>query len=157
MTYLGFHGDGRWGSWSVSHAFYQAFGNDDDNLVAQRLTGSAVAPVDINARMAALELSRDADWYRYRGSFYYASGDNGTPGKATGFDTITDNPNLAGGPFMFWTQQKTAVAAADGQLVISEKFSLLPNLRSKFTDRANFVNPGVILVNGGVDLRVSPR
>jgi hypothetical protein len=157
VIYLGYHGDGRWGSWSVSHAFYQAFGKDDDNLVSQKLTGSVVAPVDVNARMAALELSRDADWYRYRGSFYYASGDSGNPGKATGFDTITDNPNLAGGQFMFWTQQKTAVAAGDGQLVISEKFSLLPNLRSKFTDRANFVNPGLMLVNGGIDLRVSPR
>ena len=32
-----------------------------------------------------------------------------------------------------------------------------PNLRSKFTDRANFVNPGLLLVNGGVDLRLSPK
>ena len=96
------------GPLSVSHAFYQAFGTDDDNAVARTLTGAAAAPVDISARMAALELSRDADWRRYRFSFFYASGDNAADaGKATGFDAITDNPNLAGGQFMFWDQQKT--------------------------------------------------
>lgn len=161
VTYLGFHGDGKWGAWSVSHAFYQAFGKDDDNAVAFRLGRGTAAPVTIAAQMAAVELSKDADWLRYRLSGYYASGDDGSdPTKATGFDTISDNPNLAGGQFMFWTQQKTAAAAAaanTGPLVISEKFSLLPNLRSKFGDRANFVNPGLMLVNGGVDMRLSPR
>lgn len=157
VTYAGFHGDGKWGAWSVSHAFYQAFGTDDDNAVARRLAGGSAAPVTIAAQMAALELSKDADWLRYRLSGYYASGDDGSdPSKATGFDTISDNPNLAGGQFMFWSQQKTAAATAAAPLVVSEKFSLLPNLRSKFGDRANFVNPGLMLVNGGIDLRLSP-
>src|SRR5207245_2088291 len=58
----------------------------------------------------------------------------------------------------FWTQQKTAVAALPlGGGILSEKFSLLPNLRSKFVDRSNFVNPGLILLNGGVDFHVSPQ
>ena len=87
----------------------------------------------------------------------YASGDDRSdPGTARGFDTITDNPNLAGGQFMFWTQQKSAVALGGSPQIISEKFSLLPNLRSKFGDRANFVNPGLMLVNGGLDMRLSP-
>ena len=33
----------------------------------------------------------------------------------------------------------------------------MPTLRTKFTDRANFVNPGLMLINGGVDLRISPK
>jgi len=109
--------------------------------------------------MAALELSKDADWKRYRVSLFYASGDNGSDAsKARGFDSITDNPNIAGGQFMFWTQQKTAVGGLPiGGGILSEKFSLLPSMRSKFTDRSNFVNPGIIVLNGGVDLRVSPQ
>ena len=164
VTYAGFHGDGKWGNWGVSQAFYQAFGHDSDNAVASRLSG-APAPVTINAQMAALELSRDADWRRYRGSFFYASGDNRSdPARAHGFDSITDNPNLAGGQFMFWTQQATKTADLAASLkgsplqgLLSEKFSLLPSLRSKFLDRANFVNPGLLLANGGVDLRLSPQ
>ena len=153
-TYVGFHGDGKWGPWSISHAFYEAIGKDDDNRIAHQLTGKT-APVDINAQMAAVEISRDADWKRFRGSLFYASGDDRSdPTKAKGFDGITDNPNLAGGQFMFWDQQASKVTGLP--VVLSEKFSLLPNLRSKFTDRSNFVNPGLVLLNGGVDLRLSP-
>ena len=117
--------------------------------------------MDISASMAALELSRDADWKRYRLSLFYASGDDRSdPTKAKGFDSITDNPNFAGGQFMFWTQQATKVNGlnANGLAagLLAEKFTLLPSLRSKFTDRSNFVNPGLLLLNAGVDLRMSP-
>jgi len=178
VTYLGFHGDGRWGAWSVNHAFYQAFGTTPSNNVTKTLDPNSPQELSVNARMAAFELSRDADWKRYRFSAYYASGDNRSdPAKATGFDTITDNPNLAGGAFMFWTQQLFVPAIpppptpanpsappgnptpppAGGKLPpLKEKFSLLPNLRSKFADPSNFVNPGVMLVNAGVDFRLSP-
>jgi hypothetical protein len=157
VTYAGFHGDGRWGNWAVSHAFYQAFGTDATPGIARQITPGAPAEVDISAQMAAIELARDADWLRYRLSAYYASGDDGSdPGTATGFDTITDNPNLAGGQFMYWTQQKTAASFTGRAQTISEKFSLLPNLRSKFGERSNFVNPGLMLVNAGIDMRLSP-
>ncbi|HEV3140683.1 MAG TPA: carboxypeptidase-like regulatory domain-containing protein [Vicinamibacterales bacterium] len=157
--YLGVHGDGRAGGWAISHAFYQVLGTDDNNHIRQALNGNQrPAPVDINARMAALELSRDADWKRYRVSLFYASGDDGADAtKAKGFDSIMDNPNLAGGQFMFWTQQATNVSLTAGNSVLSDKFSLVPSLRSKFLDRSNFVNPGLILINGGVDVRLSPQ
>jgi hypothetical protein len=103
-------------------------------------------------------LSWDADWKRYRFSCFYASGDNAVKtGKATGFDSITDNPNLAGGQFMFWDQQKTFVDGLPLSNLLKINFSLFPSLRNKFTERANFVNPGLMLVNGGVDLRLSPK
>lgn len=149
--YLGWHGDGRCGAWNLSHALYQVFGTDDANLLAERA-------VDINARMAALELSRDVDWWRYRLSFFYASGDNDLrDDRGTGFDAISDNPNLAGGAFMFWTQQKSVLRGPPRARTLSDKFSLLPNLRSKFEDRANFVNPGLVLGGVGLDLRLSPK
>jgi len=156
VVYAGFHGDGKWGPLSVSHAYYEAFGHDDDNAVARALTGAASAPIDISARMAAVELSWDADWKRYRFSWFYSSG-AASAGNGSGFDSITDNPNLAGGQFMFWDQQKATVDGLPLANLLKNNFSLLPNLRGKFNQRSNFVNPGLMLVNGGVDLRLSPK
>ena len=72
---------------------------------------SAIAAVFLcssstNARMAALELSIDKDWMRYKVSGFYQSGD-GDPGdgKGRGFDSIFDNVNFAGGPFSFFVHQ----------------------------------------------------
>jgi hypothetical protein len=149
VAYLGFHGDGRIGSWAIDHAFYQAWGRDDFNRLARRR-------VNINAQMAALELSRDRDWLRYRGSFFFASGDKDlNDDKANGFDMISDNPNFAGGGFQFWTQQATVLGGGRG--ILTNKFSLLANLRNKFTQRSNFVNPGLLLVNIGADFRLTPK
>jgi hypothetical protein len=149
VSYLGFHGDGKWGRLNVNHAFYQAFGRDKRN----RFSG---ARESINAQMAAFEGSLDRDWVRWRGSFFFASGDGDVgDGTARGFDMIQDNPNFAGGPFQFWTQQATVVGGAAG--LLKNKFSLLPNLRNKFNDRANFVNPGLLLWNAGADFRVTPK
>jgi hypothetical protein len=156
VVYAGFHGDGKWGPLSVSHAYYEAFGQDDDNAVARALTGAGSAPIDISARMAAVELSWDADWKRYRFSWFYGSG-AASADKGSGFDSITDNPNLAGGQFMFWDQQKATVDGLPLANLLKNTFSLLPNLRGKFNQRSNFVNPGLMLVNGGVDLRLSPK
>ncbi len=148
VGYLGWHGDGRLGGWNISHAFYQALGRDGRSGISSRSES-------IDARMAALELSRDADWLRYRFSAFYASGDgNPKDGQARGFDAIMDNPNFAGGQFMFWDQQASTLP---GLGIVSNKFSLLPSLRNKFTDRSNFVNPGLLALTAGVDLRVSPR
>jgi hypothetical protein len=155
-TYVGFHGDGHWGGISVSHAFYQVFGHDDDNTLAVAL--KRPTHLTINARMAAIELSHDSDAVRLRGSFFYASGDSGSdPSKAGGFDAIEDNPELAGGQFSFWTQQAIKVPGLAGGGLLTQRFSLLPDLRDKFSQRSNFLNPGVMLVNGGVDFRLMPQ
>ena len=134
--YLGWAGDGHIGRLNVTHAFYEAFGHDDFNGLAGR-------PVDINAQMAALEVSYDRDWMRYKASFFYASGDdNATDGTAHGFDTIVDNPNFTGGPFSFWARQGFNLG---GTMVnLKQRNSLVPDLRTSKTEgQANFVNPGV--------------
>jgi hypothetical protein len=149
VAYFGFHGDGRIGSWAIDHAFYQALGHDAFNRLARR-------DVSINAQMAALEVSRDSDWLRYRVSYFFASGDKDlNDRKANGFDMISDNPNFAGGAFQFWTQQATVLGGGRG--ILTNKFSLLANLRNKFTQRSNFVNPGLMLVNLGADFRLTPK
>ena len=74
--YYGLTGDGHFGRINVTHAFYQVLGTDKFNEIAGKKTS-------INAQMAALELSLDKDWVRYRLSFFYASGDkNPTDGTA---------------------------------------------------------------------------
>ena len=148
--YLGWGGDGHIGRINVSHQFYQALGRDEFNNLAGH-------GVDINAQMAALEISYDRDWARYKASFFYASGDhNATDGTATGFDTIVDNPNFTGGPFSFWSRQGFNLG---GTLVnLKTPSSLVPDLRTSKTEgQANFVNPGVYIFGLGAEFDVTPK
>ena len=148
--YLGWGGDGHIGPINISHQFYEALGHDDFNGLAGR-------PVDINAQMAALEISYDRDWARYKASFFYASGDNNaTDGHATGFDTILDNPNFTGGPFSFWTRQGFNLG---GTMVnLKTPSSLVPNLRTSKTEgQANFVNPGIFIFGLGAEFDMTPK
>src|SRR5262249_45997135 len=131
-----------------NHAFYWALGHDSLNPIANR-------PQDISAQMAALELSYDRDWLRFRTSVFWSSGDeNPSNGHARGFDSILDNPNFAGGEFSYW--QRQAIGLLGVNLVNRE--SLVPDLRaSKFEGQSNFVNPGLFLLNFGVDADVTPK
>jgi hypothetical protein len=154
--YLGWASNGHIRRLNVSHAFYQALGHDDFNAIAGRR-------VDINARMGALELSMDRDWARYRASFFYSSGDSSsrsgssrTDGTARGFDSIVDNTHFAGTDFSFWDSEGIRLTGTGIALV--SPASLLPNLRAnKEEGQANFVNPGLILVNLGADFNLTPK
>lgn len=146
--YLGFTGDGHFGRWNISHALYQAFGRDSNSqLAGQR--------INLNAQMAALELSLDRDWQRYLVSVFYASGDgNPLDGTGTGFDGILDAPAFAGGPFSFWNTQGIRLLGIN----VVQRNSLIPNLRSsKFEGQANFVNPGLFLLNAAYEAEVTPK
>lgn len=148
--YYGLAGDGHFGKVNLTHAFYQVLGTDKFNEIAGRR-------VNIDGQMAAVELSLDKDWLRYRLSFFYASGDKDPrDGTATGFDTIFDNPNFAGGFFSFWDREGLQLTSTGVGLM--SPGSLVPDLRtSKMEGQANFVNPGLFLYNGGVDIDISPR
>jgi hypothetical protein len=148
--YYGLTGDGHFGKLNLTHAFYQVLGHDKFNEIAGRR-------VDINAQMAAAELSLDRDWLRYRLSFFYASGDKDPrDGSARGFDTIFDNPNFAGGFFSFWDREGIRLTSTGVGLV--SPGSLVPDLRSSKTEgQANFVNPGLFLYNAGVDIDITPK
>ncbi|HLY37875.1 MAG TPA: hypothetical protein VKU61_07555 [Candidatus Binatia bacterium] len=150
VGYLGWTGDGHIGRFGITHAFFEAVGRDTHNPIAQRAQ-------DINAQMAAIELSYDRDWLRFKSSFLWASGDdNPEDGKAHGFDSIFDNPEFAGGPFSFWQRQGIKLTGTNVNLV--NRFSLLPDLRSsKDEGQANFVNPGLFLFNVGVSGRLTPK
>jgi carboxypeptidase family protein len=148
--YYGLTGDGHIGRLNITHAFYQVLGHDKFNELAGKR-------VDINAQMAAVELSLDKDWIRYRTSFFYSSGDKDPrDGSARGFDTIFDNPNFAGGFFSFWNREGIRLTGTGVGLV--QGGSLVPSLRtSKIQGQANFVNPGLFLYNAGVDIDITPK
>jgi hypothetical protein len=149
-AYLGWTGNGHFGPLNISHAFYEALGADSLNPIAGRR-------VTINAQMAAAEISLDKDWVRYKVSAFYASGDgNPRDGRATGFDTIVDDPSFAGGTFSFWDRE--ALRLPGTGIALTPGDSLLPSLRtSKEEGQANFVNPGIFLVNAGANFDLTPK
>src|SRR5204863_7228900 len=97
--YLGWAGDGHIGRLNISHAFYEVLGEDGFNCIAQQR-------VSINAQMAALELSIDKDWLRFKLSGFYENGDdNPRNSHANGFDTIFVKTFFVGGTVSFFVYQ----------------------------------------------------
>jgi hypothetical protein len=146
--YIGWAGDGHFGRINVTHAIYHVIGDDDFNQIAGR-------NININAQMAALELSIDKDWMRFKASGLYASGDaNPLDDRGKGFDAIIDQPFFAGGPFSYWQQQSIGLPG----VALVHKFSFLPSLRTnKLEGQSNFVNPGLFLLNGGYEAEITPK
>jgi hypothetical protein len=148
--YLGWAGDGHIGRLNISHALYQVFGEDGFNGIAQQR-------VSINAQMAALELSIDKDWLRFKLSGFYASGDsNPRDSDARGFDTIFDKPFFVGGPFSFFVHQGFNLGGTS--VNFKQRDSLVIDLRtSKSEGQSNFVNPGTIILGYGTDAEITPK
>jgi len=148
--YLGWTGDGHIGWLNIDHAFYQVLGEDS-------LNGIAGQRVDINAQMAALELSVDKDWMRHKLSIFYASGDsNPTDSTATGFDTVFDRPFFIGGPFSYFSHQGFNLAGT--AVNFKQRDSLVIDFRtSKSEGQANFVNPGALIFGYGLDADILPK
>ena len=146
--YIGVGTDGHIGRVNVVSQFYQVLGRDSLNPIAN-------CPQEIDAQMAALELSIDRDWVRFRSSYFYASGDDDpNDHDAEGFDTILDNPNFAGGEFSYWQRQQIKLFGVN----LKQQKSLVPDLRSSKTQgQSNFVNPGLHLANFGIDFEITPK
>jgi len=146
--YLGWAGDGHIGRVNVNHALYYVFGQDRRNPIAGR-------DVDIGAYLAAIELSYDIDWLRPKVSLLYASGD-GDPedGQGEGFDGIFDNPFFAGGPGSFYQSQAVRLFGVD----LTSARSFYNDLAgTKAEGQSNYVNPGLLLLNAGLDAEITPK
>jgi len=150
VGYFGWLGSGHIRRLNLTHAFYQAVGEDTFNPIAGRR-------VTVNAQMAAAEISYDKDWIRYRISTFYTSGDAKLrDSRARGFDSIVDLPNFAGGLFSFWNRE--GVRLLGSGILLTTPGSLIPSLRaSKEEGQANFVNPGIFLANAGTDFEITPK
>jgi hypothetical protein len=148
--YIGLTGNGHLGRFNVSNAFYQVLGHDDLNPIAGRY-------VSIDAQMAALEVSYDKDWMRFRSSFFFASGSRDPRSSvARGFDSIVEAQTFAGGIFSFFNREGIRLTGTGVALTSPESF--LPDLRaSKEEGQSNFVNPGIVLGNVGADFDLTPK
>ncbi len=146
--YVGWTGEGHFGRWNITHALYRAFGTESQNAIAARST-------KIEARLAAVELSLDIDWWRPRVFALYASGDSDPrDGEAKGFDAIVDAPAFGGGGFSFWNTQGLKFVGTS----LTNPGSPLADLQtSKTQGQANFVNPGVLLLGAAVDAELTPK
>ena len=132
-----------------------ALGSSDVTDQLGSLNPLAAQTEIINAQMAAVELSYDRDWVRFRSSLFYATGDSDPfSTHATGFDMILDNPNFAGGQFSYWQRQQIKLFGVE----LTNRFSLVPDLRATKTEgQPNFVNPGLQLINLGVDAEITQK
>lgn len=150
IGYIGLNTDGHLGRINLTSSYYFALGQDQRNPIAGRYQR-------VRAHMAAAEASMDRDFLRFRLSGFFASGDrNPTDNVATGFDAILDDPNFVGGQFSFWNRVGIPLAGTAVGLV--QPNSVLPSLRSSKTQgQANFVNPGIVIANGGVDAELTQR
>ena len=119
-------------------------------------TSSPASRNDINAQLAAVELSRDYDWLRFRVSALYASGDDSPrDGTARGFSSIVDAESFAGGEFSFFNREGIRLTGTGVALNAGDSF--LPDLRSsKDEGQSNFNNPGLYLYNAGADAKLLP-
>ena len=147
-VYFGLAGDGHWGRYNLTNQFYW--------VVRPRQHEPAGQPPADDQRPDG----RDRGLVRPRlgavsPSFFYASGDgNINNSHATGFDTILDAPNFAGGQFSFWNRQQIGLQGVN----LVQRLSLVPDLRSsKIQGQANFVNPGLILPTFGMDFDLTPK
>ena len=150
VGYIGWLGSGHIKRINLTHVFYQAVGEDTFNPIAGK-------PVTVNAQLAAAEFSYDRDWVRYRVSAFYTSGDaNPRDSRARGFDSILDLDTFAGGLFSFWNRE--GIRLTGSGVLLTTPGSLIPSLRaSKDEGQANFVNPGIFLVNAGADFDITPK
>ncbi len=151
VTYLGLNGDGHVGRWNISASGYYAFGDETPSVFVD-------ANTDISAFFGALEVSRDFDWIRLKGTAVYGSGD-GDPydDKATGFDAIFENPLIAGADTSFWIRQAFPLIGG-GRIALSGQNGLLNSMRpSKGQGQSNFTNPGIVLLGVGADFDVTPK
>jgi hypothetical protein len=157
VHYIGLTGDGHFGRINVNHAFYEALGHDYFNPIANSTFPLTNFRRDVNAQMAALELSIDKDWIRYRVSAFFSSGAR-NPNSTTerGFDSIMDNPNFAGGFFSFWIREGIRLLSTG--VGLTEGNSLIPSLQSSKTEgQSNFVNPGIFIYNAASDFKILPK
>ena len=149
--YLGYNGEGHIDRLNLSVSGYLALGRDRNSFFTSK-------PANIRAFFIATEPSYDFNYFRFRLSGVYASGD-GDPYNNTegGFDAILENPLIAGSDTSYFIRQGIPFIGGGRAVSFSGRNGLLNDLRSsKDEGQSNFNNPGTIIAGGGVDIDVLP-
>jgi hypothetical protein len=146
-VYFGNTMNGHLGRWIFNPAVYGVAGKAD-HVVA----GNPVRH-DVLAWMGLADLEYPLDFVKFRLGYSYVSGDS-NPNDNTdhGFDSISDAVQLFGGPISYFVGENIKFGAGD--LVRANSF--LPSFRNG-NQQANYVNPGLQLMNAGMDVTFSPR
>jgi hypothetical protein len=144
--YVGFTTNGRLGRFNVNTAAYYVFGDSAQNTPSRRSE-------DISAGMALAQVAYPIGWVAPRLAAAWASGDHDpTDGKATGFDSVFDNVAFGGGQFSYLYGEKIQF----GNATVLRGNSVFPSLRGA-NATSQYVNPGVIAINPGIDMVLTPK
>jgi hypothetical protein len=151
VVYLGYAADGRIGRINLTGQLYGALGEDRNSFFTSE-------KAKIAAWFAAAEASYDVDFWRFRVSGLYASGD-GDPFDNTenGFSAIFENPIFAGADTSYRIRQSIPFAGGGRAIVLNGRNAILNDLRSsKEQGQSNFNNPGTVLLGVGADADLTP-
>ncbi len=146
-VYFGNTMNGHLGRWIFNPAVYGVAGKAD-HVVA----GNPIRH-DVLAWMGLADLEYPLDYVKFRLGYTYVSGDS-NPNDTTdhGFDSISDAVQLFGGPISYLVGENIKFGAGD----LDRANSFYPSLRGG-NAQANYVNPGLQLMNAGMDVTFSPR
>lgn len=144
--YVGFTANGHLERFNIASAFYYVFGDTAQNTPDKRGQG-------ISAGMAFTQVAYPVAFVAPRLAGIWASGDRDpTDLRATGFDSVFDNVAIGGGQFSYLFGEKIQL----GNTTLLRGNSVFPSLRGA-NATSQFVNPGIIAVNPGVDVAVTPK
>ena len=144
--YVGVATNGRLGRFNVNSAVYYVFGETADNTPNRRRQ-------DINAGMVFAQAAYPIAFVAPRLAVAWATGDHDPNDKhATGFDSVFDNVAFGGGQFSYLFGEKVQL----GNTTLFRGNSIFPSLRAA-NATSQFVNPGILAVNPGLDVAVTPK
>ncbi len=146
--YIGTTLNGNLGRFIFNPAIYGVFGTADHLIDGEKVQH------DVRAWTTVLDLEYPIDFWKLRVGYVYESGENGnsTSKTDTGFDAISDAVTLFGGPISYWVGEDIKYGKGD----FTRANSFDPSLRG-VNNQANYINPGLQLVNTGFDATVTPR
>jgi hypothetical protein len=145
--YLGATFNGVFGRSQFNPAAYVVFGHAD------QIVGGATERHSVAAFTALADWRFPLDFWTFRAGYLFASGDsNPADTRDTGFDAISDGVALFGGPLSYWVGENIRFGRGD----FVRANSAFPSLRGA-NGPVNHINPGLHLVNAGVDVVLSPR
>ena len=146
VFYFGMAADGHWGRIEFNPAVYFAFGKDKFITIGEAGPDDFIEnELDITAFLAGVEFAYPSDYRNYRAAVFVTSGDSDPfDDKAKGFASINENINLFGGANSFII----------GGAAFTKANSFIPSNQGVFSD---FINPGMLLANVGLDLVLTPK
>jgi len=144
--YIGFTTNGHIDRFNVASAFYYVTGQTARNTPTRD-------NLEISAGMAFVQVAYPIDWFNPRFAIAYATGDDNPNNRsAKGFDSVFDNTAFAGGQFSYLFGEKVQL----GGITVLRGNSVFPSLRGA-NATSQYVNPGVLALNAGIDLTLTPR